>query len=366
MSLLRAVTTPITASIDKVLARAVTGRSEAARRRSRAESLGHEERIVALEKIRAAYPESALDPEAGFFARDTHPEVTERDVGFKTKDGVPTRVVDLSWASERPLYLRDPSLRERYGRSAANQRGAARLFLGHGRSDRPTAIVVHGYRAGQFAVEERVWPISWLLRRGMNVALHVLPFHGLRNDRPVPAFPGSDPRFTNEGFRQAIFDLRALKTHVERAGSPAVGAMGMSLGGYTVSLWATLDPLAFVAPIIPLASFADVARAAGRLVGSEEQQALQHAGLEAAHRVASPFARASRVDASAALVIAGEGDRITPLAHAERLQAHLGAELVTFAGGHIVQLGRREGFRALGKLLERRALFTPKSDSSVR
>jgi hypothetical protein len=358
MSLLRAVTTPITASIDKVLARAVTGRSEAARRRSRAESLGHEERIVALEKIRAAYPEGALDPEHGFFAAEPATEVTEREVGWKTKDGVPTRIVDLTWASERPLYLSDPTLRERYERSAANRRGVARLFLGEDRRDRPTAIVVHGYRAGQFAVEERVWPIGWLLRRGMNVALHVLPVHGLRNDRPVPAFPGSDPRFTNEGFRQAIFDLRVLKAHVEREGSPAVGAMGMSLGGYTVSLWATLDPLAFVAPIIPLASFADVARAAGRLVGSEQQQALQHAGLEEAHRIASPFTRASRVPSEAALVIAGEGDRITPLAHAERLRDHLGAELVTFAGGHIVQLGRREGFRALGRLLERRGLFT--------
>jgi hypothetical protein len=357
MSLLRAVTTPLTASIDKVLARAVTGRSEAARRRSRAESLGHEERVVALERIASAYSETAHDPEQGFFARTTHPEVTEREVGEKTKDGILTRVVDLSWASARPTYLEDPVLRERYGRSPANQRGAARLFLGRGRRDRPTAILVHGYRAGQFPVEERVWPIGWLLRRGMNVALHVLPFHGLRNDRPVPAFPGSDPRFTNEGFRQAIFDLRVLREHVERGGSRAVGAMGMSLGGYTVSLWATLDPLAFVAPIIPLASFADVARAAGRLVGSEEQQALQQTRLEEAHRVASPFARASRVEKGAAIVIAGEGDRITPLAHAERLRDHLDAEYVTFAGGHILQVGRSEGFRALGRVLERRGLF---------
>jgi pimeloyl-ACP methyl ester carboxylesterase len=134
--------------------------------------------------------------------------------------------------------------------------------------------------------------------------------------------------------------------------------MGMSLGGYTVSLLGTLLPsLAFLAPIIPLASFADVAMAAGRLVGSPEQQALQQQALENAHRIASPFSRPPRVPADSTVVIAGEGDRITPLSHAEKLRDHFNARYVTFAGGHILQLGRADGFRAVGNVLREKGLF---------
>jgi dienelactone hydrolase len=117
-----------------------------------------------------------------------------------------------------------------------------------------------------------------LLDRGVDVALYVLPFHAVRAEPGTPhRFPSSDPRFSNEGFRQAIFELRSFVAHLEERGSPIVGAMGMSLGGYTVSLLATVEPkLAFVAPVIPLASFADVAHEADRFVGTHAQKAEQH------------------------------------------------------------------------------------------
>jgi len=47
------------------------------------------------------------------------------------------------------------------------------------------------------------------------------------------------------------------------------------------------------------------------------------------------------------LVLAAEGDRITPIAHAERLARHFDAKLVRFAGGHLLQFGRRDAFREL-------------------
>jgi predicted alpha/beta hydrolase family esterase len=134
--------------------------------------------------------------------------------------------------------------------------------------------------------------------------------------------------------------------------------MGMSLGGFTVSLLATVEPeLEFVVPIIPLCSFADVALAAGRLVGSDEEQRLQHELLERAHRVISPVARPSFVPREASLVVAGEADRITPIAHARRIASHMGAELVAFPGGHLLQFGRSEGFRAVGRMLRSRGIF---------
>jgi dienelactone hydrolase len=47
---------------------------------------------------------------------------------------------------------------------------------------------------------------------------------------------------TNEAFGQAIWDLRGLALALRADGASAVGAMGMSLGGYTTALWSTIDP----------------------------------------------------------------------------------------------------------------------------
>jgi len=356
---------PLASSVDHVISRAITGRSASARKRSRAESLGPSERAVGLRRIAeiyaAAEPLEELDH---FFGapKACDPELAR--VGRRRAGSAEVDVFDARWRSRVTTYCEDPELSSRYAEMTENHSAAARLFLGQGKG-RPAVILVHGYRAGQFLVEERVWPTSWLLERGLDVALFVLPFHAVRADPRVgPRFPNSDPRFTNEAFRQAIHDLRALHGFLRERGAPAVGAMGMSLGGYTTSLFATVDALDFAALMIPLASFADVALASNRLVGTGEEQREQHALLELAHRVVSPFARASKVDKDAMIVVAGAGDRITPLSHAEKLATHFGSEMFTFAGGHLLQFGRADGFRAIGRMLRRRGLFSRSASGS--
>jgi acetyl esterase/lipase len=129
--------------------------------------------------------------------------------------------------------------------------------------------------------------------------------------------------------------------------------MGMSLGGYTTSLIATLDrDLAFAVPIVPLASMADFARDLGRF-GKGEPARLQHAGLESANFIVSPFARKSLVPPDRILIVGANADRITPIAHAERLANHFGVEPMRLVGGHLLQVGRRRAFREIGKMLDR-------------
>ncbi len=217
-------------------------------------------------------------------------------------------------------------------------------------------MLVHGFLSGHFALEQRLWPIDELDRLGFDVALFVLPFHGVRAapGRQAPEFPGIDPRFTNEGFRQAVFDLRALVRALYERGHPEVGVLGMSLGGYTAALAATVEPrLAFVVPVIPLACLADFSREQGFLVGSPDEVATLHRLLERVHRVVSPFAGPSRVPRERVLVVGARADRITPIAHARRIARHCGAELFAFRGGHLLQLGRRESFERVFALLER-------------
>lgn len=362
MKALARVVGPLASSFDRIVSSSITGRSAGGRRRSRAESLGPRERAEALRAIEAVYERARpFEDVDAFFGAPSLAAPRLEKVGSRDVEGERVDVVDASWSSRVDTFCDDPRLLERFAAMRENHEAKARLFLHAGPREgkRPVVILVHGYRAGQHAVEERVWPTKWLLARGLDVALFVLPFHSVRaTPLAPPRFPGSDPRFTNEGFRQAIHDLRGLVTFFHERGAPHVGAMGMSLGGYTVSLLATVEPrLSFATMMIPLASFADVARAAGRLVGTEAEQEEQHAMLERAHAVVSPFARTPKVDPAAVVVIGGEGDRITPIAHAERLARHFEGELVRFPGGHLLQIGRGEGFRAVGRMLARRGIF---------
>jgi hypothetical protein len=266
----------------------------------------------------------------------------------------PGAVLDVTWTSDFEPWSAD--VREEYLAHEPNRTAAARLFLHT--TPRPAGILLHGYRCGQFALEERLWPVQWLYDRGMDVALMVLPFHAVRAKRGPHVFPSGDPRVTIEGFRQIILDTRTLAAAMRERGCPTVGVMGMSLGGYATALLATIsEEIAFAAPIIPCASIADVARLMGLFVGTPEEQAMQHGALESVLRVTSPLARKSRVLPEQMIVVGASGDRITPLDHAERLAKHFGAPLETFHGGHMLQFGRAEAFRAVGRMLERAGIF---------
>ena len=334
------------AGVDRAVVAAMQMRNRGVR--SRAETMPHDERMERLAAVRAMYgaPELVSDP-AAFFPKPAGVRPEVRHVHDLPWTG---QCYEASWPSAFEPF--EASVRERYLAHAPNRTARARLYVSG--TTRPAVIVVHGYMTGQWAVEERAWPIRWLQGRGLNVAVVVLPFHGVRA-RPeggAPLFPGADPRFTNEGFRQAVADLRVLIDLLRDRGAPSVGLMGMSLGGYTTSLMATLEPgLAFAAPLIPLASLADFARDQGRL-GTGPSADAQHAALEAANWVVSPLARPSLLPRDRLLVVGAEADRVTPIAHAERLASHLGAPLLRVPGGHLVQVWRREAFRGVRKMLE--------------
>ena len=328
-------------AFDRALLAAVRFRDQ--RRPSRGERFSHDERMDALEAIREAYaaPDLWRDADACF----TPPSPITSPLERVRLLGEGVTVFDLAWPSEFSPYL----VRDKYLAYEANRTARARLYLG--KEPRPAIVLIHGYLAGQWRLEERAWPIQWLSRR-YDLALALLPFHALRASPDVrPPFPGPDPRFTNEGFRQAILDLRALVRFLRARGAPGVGVMGMSLGGYTAALLSTIEPnLAFTTPIIPLASLADFAREQGRL-GTGENMRAQRDALEAAHRIVSPFARPPLVAKDRVLVVGAAADRITPIAHAERLAAHFQAKLVRMDGGHILQFGRADAFRAIGRWL---------------
>jgi hypothetical protein len=352
--MLRQVLNRAASHFDTAARAAIFHRSSLSRDDLQTEALGHQARLDRLADVSALYDRPEHYQETGGFFPEP-PAIDPRFTRVRRIAG--GEVLDATWSSGFMLHCDE--IAPRYLGHVANRTAAARLFL-HDGPARPAVLLIHGYRCGQWPIEERVWPVDWLFERGLDVILPVLPFHAVRAHRSAAAlFPSSDPRMTVEGFRQSVQDLRALMDLLRDRGASAVGMMGMSLGGYTTSLLATLDAgLDFAVPMIPLASIADLARAGGRLVGNVEQQRLQFEGLEGALRVVSPLARPSRIDGDRVLVLAAVGDRITPPTHARWLADHFGAPLTTFDGGHVLQFGRAQAFRAAGKMLGRLGLLS--------
>ncbi len=326
-------------SAAEVFDRAVSLAVEAGSRRSRRVVVTHDARRAFLERLLLAAPR----PDVDFFEAPGLPEVSES----KSTRGFS----DLRWSSGYQPYLRDFGVR--YLATEQNRTAHARLFTGP--RPRPVAVVVHGYMSGAYGIEQRLWPLAELSERGFDVALFVLPFHALRADRLrglVPAFPGSDPRMAIEGFRQAVWDLRGLLRWLAARGHPYAGLFGMSLGAYTAALTATIEPeLAFLVPVVPLASLADFSLEQGYLSAPPEEHRVEHALLEQLYSPVSPLARAPRIEPSRVVVIAARADRVTPISHARKLARHFRSPLVSMPGGHLLQLGRGSAFeRALGLL----------------
>ena len=325
-------------AVDRAATLAVQARNNV-RRSVSTPPLALDQRVAVLQGFADSYPDTLGDE---FFlpVRAISPvaRAVSNELGVE-------RALDLSWSSDYRPFL--PAMAERYARTTENHAAAVRLLASE--QKRPVMILIHGYMAGSFQVEQRLWPLRRFLRSGFDVALFTLPFHGVRasaSRRGAPEFPGADPRFSNEGFRQVIGDLRNFIHWLRGQGHPEIGVMGMSLGGYTAALLATIEAgLSFCVPVIPLASLADFAREQGELSTAPEVEAQEHALLERIYRVVSPLDRTPLIAPSRTLVVAGKADRITPVAHARKLSAHLGSQLLSWHGGHLLQLGRKDAFR---------------------
>lgn len=241
----------------------------------------------------------------------------------------------------------------------ARRPGVARWWR-HAQPGRPAMLCIHGYAGGHFWLERLAFDASRFYRAGMDVLLYVLPYHGLR--APHGPWRSGEPFFdldmvrTNEAFAQAIYELRALIRHLRTRQTGPVGAFGMSLGGYTTALLATVEPeLAFAVPMIPLTSLADVMWSEGegdprRALAVEHGWSLE--ALRDFSMVHAPLARPPLVPPDRRLIIAARADRICPPSQAEALWMHWNRPRIHwYPGGHLAQFRRYRALRQIRRLL---------------
>ena len=239
----------------------------------------------------------------------------------------------------------------------------------HGEPGRPAMLCVHGYAGGHLWLETLAFDARRFYRAGVDVVLYVLPYHGRRSPggarRSGESFFDVDLVQTNEAFAQAIYELRALLRYLRGAGTGPVGAFGMSLGGYTTALLASVEPeLAFAVPMIPLTSLAEMMWAEG--AGDERlARAIEHgwsrAVLHDFFAVHAPLARPPLVPPERRLIIAALGDRICPPPQADALWRHWGQPRIHwYPGGHLAQFRRQIALREVRTLLRDAGLLPPR------
>jgi hypothetical protein len=230
--------------------------------------------------------------------------------------------------------------RARWLAYAANRTAHARVFR-HPGAPRPWIMCIPGYRMGRVAVDIVGFQVAWLFGRlGLNVIIPVLPFHGPRRvgRRGGDGYMTGDFIDTIHAQAQSLWDLRRLLSWVRAQDAPAVGVYGVSLGGLTTAMLASLEAdLDCVVAGMPPACFAGLMQDNSPAV---VQRLIEYAGfpwdvVKQLLRVVSPLAVAPRVAHDRRFLFAGIADSLAPRSQALALWRHWGRpRLAWYPGSH--------------------------------
>lgn len=280
--------------------------------------------------------------------------------------GEDIRRVQLSFdSSYQPL---NPYAREQFQSMQRNSVAQARHWC-HGDRPRPTLMVIHGFAADPYWLNAHALALASLYQRGYDVLLFTFPHHGRRAEQGSwfsgQGLFGRGLVAFNEAPLHAIHDLRVFIDYLQQRGVEQIGVTGISLGGYTAALLASVDPrLDYCIPIVPAVSPIDVflewqptGMLLSMLMRKQGVGVAQMRGLLAVH---NPLTYRSPLDGERVLIIGGAGDRVTMPRHLRLLQRHWpGSALHWFPGNHIVHLGRSQYLQRMAELMERYSPVSP-------
>jgi hypothetical protein len=290
------------------------------------------------------------------------PPLRDRDVALRDARSRFFRHRHASWESGYAPHRGEPG-RTRWLGYEATRTAHARL-LEHDGPARPWVVCVPGYRMGHHAVDFTGFRARWLHHTlGLNVAIPVMPLHGPRRI----GRRGGDGWFAGDFLdmvhaqAQAVFDLRRLVGWLRDRGATAVGVHGVSLGGHTSALLASLDgALDCVIAGIPAADLLRLLRAhvPAPLLRATTRFGLDLDAAARILRVVSPLCLTPRVPHERRFLYAGTADRLADPTHALDLWRHWDRpRLAWYHGGHVSFLWEREVETILLEAFERGGLL---------
>jgi len=231
--------------------------------------------------------------------------------------------------------------RERWLGYRANRIAHARLWVHRG-PPRPWLVCIPGYRMGRLSVDFAGFRVRWLHRElGLHVAIPVMPLHGPRSQgrRGGDGFLSGNFVDTVHAQTQAAWDVRRLIDWLRAYGAPAVGIHGVSLGGYTAALVASLDSkLDCAIAGIPPTCFLRLLRSQlpRFLLQVLEKTQYPLDRVEEILRVTSPLALTPALPRERRFLYAGVADQLASPDQARDLWRHWGRpRMAWYDGSHV-------------------------------
>ena len=250
---------------------------------------------------------------------------------------------------------------------------ACAYVLRHQGKQRPWLICVHGIRMGTLGKSMIRFQPEYLHEElGLNLIMPVLPMHGPRDTGGLISGErtlSGDVMDTLHTGAQAMWDLRRLISWLrDSEDAPAIGALGHSLGGYAVSLLASLEEdldcvVAGNPAVDPSHLFWTNALAVA--THSLSAEGIREETLKALLRPVSPLAIEPLVPHVRRAIFAGVVDRVVPPVQAHSLWRHWNEPRIAwYQGAHQRFIRAPEGRKVLEETL-RAANMLPKATTET-
>jgi len=234
--------------------------------------------------------------------------------------------------------------------------------LRHPGAPRPWMICTNGYRMGHARIDVGIFD-RFHHRLGLNVVIPVLPLHGPRRigRQSGGGFIGIDVIDTIHAEAQSIWDMRRLLSWVRAQDAPAVGALGLSLGGYTTAVFASIaDGLSCAIPGIPLADFT---RMLDRHASQNQMRYAETKGYDLDRvyeilRVVAPLVLEPKVPLEGRMIFGATADRLVAPDHVRDLWRHWDEPaIVWYQGAHVTFASERSVWAGVDRTLRENGVF---------
>lgn len=299
------------------------------------------------------------DPAKAFPAPTKSPRVRSRPASPLTEWVAGGTVQNIAFESSFTAV--NPAMRGQWAAWKANNTVRAQHWR-HDDGPRPTLCVIHGFMGSSYLANGRFFTLPWYYRAGYDVLMYTLPFHGRRAERFSPFsgfgyFAGGLSGFA-EAMAQAVHDFRSVIDYLRGSGVDRIALTGISLGGYTSALVASVDDrLDAVIPncpvVTPATLFDEWFPANGLVRLGLRLSHISRAELADGLAYHCPLNYRPLPEKARRMIITGLGDRMAPPDHAVKLWEHWDrCALHWFPGSHVLHISQLDYLRRMTAFLQ--------------